>query len=62
VCVADRENGRIVCFDDEINDDDDDDETNENNQSQVKAIIDHPLMRTVYAIHYDPIKRIYSEI
>ncbi|CAM4924423.1 unnamed protein product [Rotaria socialis] len=61
VCVADRENGRIVCFDDEINDDDDDDETNENNQSQVKAIIDHPLMRTVYAIHYDPIKhRLYA--
>ncbi|CAM4988388.1 unnamed protein product, partial [Rotaria socialis] len=38
----------IVYSDDEINDDDDgDDETNENNQSQVKAIIDHPLMRTV---------------
>ncbi|CAF4904134.1 unnamed protein product, partial [Rotaria magnacalcarata] len=52
----------IVCFDDEINNDDDgDDETNENNQSQVKAIIDHPLMRTVYAIHYDPIKhRLYA--
>ncbi|CAF4310392.1 unnamed protein product [Rotaria magnacalcarata] len=62
VCVADRENGRIVCFDDEINNDDGDDETNENNQSQVKAIIDHPLMRTVYAIHYDPIKLIYYEI
>ncbi|CAF1263579.1 unnamed protein product [Rotaria magnacalcarata] len=61
VCVADRENGRIVYFDDEINDDDGDDETNENNQSQVKAIIDHPLMRTVYAIHYDPIKhRLYA--
>ncbi|CAF3392535.1 unnamed protein product, partial [Rotaria socialis] len=53
----------IVCFDDEINNDDDgDDETNENNQSQVKAIIDHPLMRTVYAMYYDPIKRIYYEI
>ncbi|CAF3122388.1 unnamed protein product [Rotaria socialis] len=61
IYVADRENGRIVCFDDEINDDDSDDETNENNQSQVKATIDHPLMRTVHAIHYDPIKhRLYA--
>ncbi|CAF3313589.1 unnamed protein product [Rotaria socialis] len=61
VCVADRVNGRIVYSDDEINDDDGDDETNENNQSQVKAIIDHPLMRTVYAIHYDPIiYRLYA--
>ncbi|CAF4897984.1 unnamed protein product [Rotaria socialis] len=52
---------QIVYSDDEINDDDGDDETNENNQSQVKAIIDHPLMRTVYAIHYDPIKhRLYA--
>ncbi|CAF4612306.1 unnamed protein product, partial [Rotaria sp. Silwood2] len=49
VYVADRENGRIVCFDDG----NDDDETNEYDQDQVKTIIEHPLMRTVYAIHYD---------
>ncbi|CAF4960404.1 unnamed protein product [Rotaria sp. Silwood1] len=57
ICVADRENGRIVCFDDG----NDDDETNEYDQGQVKAIIDHPLMRTVYAIHYDSNKhRLYA--
>jgi len=48
VCVADRENGRIVCFDDE-------------NEDQVKAILDHPLMKTVYAISYDANKhRLYA--
>ncbi|CAM4987674.1 unnamed protein product [Rotaria socialis] len=31
------------------------------NGCQVKAIIDHPLMRTVYAMYYDPIKhRLYA--
>ncbi|CAF1118839.1 unnamed protein product [Adineta steineri] len=50
VCVADRENGRIVCFDD-----------GENNEGNVKAIIDHPLMKTVYAITYDANKhRLYA--
>ncbi|CAF4574327.1 unnamed protein product [Rotaria sp. Silwood2] len=55
VYVADRENGRIVCFDDG----NDDDETNEYDQDQVKTIIEHPLMRTVYAIHYDNNKRMF---
>ncbi|CAF0821476.1 unnamed protein product [Rotaria sordida] len=55
VCVADRENGRIVCF----NEENDDDQTND--YDQVKAIIDHPLMKTVYAIDYDPNKhRLYA--
>ncbi|CAF1375874.1 unnamed protein product [Adineta steineri] len=35
-------NSRIVCFDHR--------ETNKNNEGLVKAIIDHPLMKTVYAI------------
>ncbi len=35
----------------------DDEESNENDEGQVKAIIDHPLMKTVYAISYDPHKR-----
>jgi peptidylamidoglycolate lyase len=53
VCVADRENGRIVCFDGGIDDN--------NDEGQVKVIIDHPLMKTVYAIHYDANKhRLYA--
>ncbi|CAF1489357.1 unnamed protein product [Adineta ricciae] len=51
VCVADRENGRIVCFNDGQMDE----------EGQVKAIIDHPLMKTVYAITYDAHKhRLYA--
>jgi len=51
VCVADRENGRIVCFDDGF----------DNDEGQVKAIIDHPAMKTVYAIGYDANKhRLYA--
>jgi len=46
ICVADRENGRIVCFNDE---------------GDVKSIIDHPTMKTVYAISYDANKhRLYA--
>jgi len=56
-CVADRENGRVVCFDGGM----DDEESDENDEGQVKAIIDHPLMKTVYAISYDPNKhRLYA--
>jgi DNA-binding beta-propeller fold protein YncE len=39
VCVADRENGRIICFDIQIGD--------------VKSIIEHPKMSRVFAIEYD---------
>ena len=39
---------RIVCFD-TGNDDD--------NEGQVKITIEHPLMKTVYAIGYDAHKR-----
>jgi len=57
VCVADRENGRIVCFDGGM----DDEETEHNDEGQVKVIIDHPLMKTVYAIGYDANKhRLYA--
>ncbi len=42
-------NNRIVCFDGGID--------NDNDEGQVKVIIDHPLMKTVYAIHYDANKR-----
>lgn len=57
VCVADRENGRIVCFDAGM----DDEETNHNDEGEVKAVIDHPLMKTVYAITYDANKhRLYA--
>ena len=35
----------------------DDEETNQNDEGHVKAIIDHPLMKTVYAITYDANKR-----
>jgi DNA-binding beta-propeller fold protein YncE len=49
VCVADRENGRIVCFD------------TGNDEGTVKVIFDHPLMKTVYAIGYDANKhRLYA--
>jgi hypothetical protein len=37
-----------------------DDETNQNDEGQVKAIIDHPLMKTVYAITYDANKRKFN--
>jgi len=57
VCVADRENGRIVCFDGGI----DDAITDDQDEGQVKGIIDHPAMRTVYAIGYDANKhRLYA--
>lgn len=46
VCVADRQNGRIVCFDTGNN-------NNNQDEGEIKAIIDHPLMKTVYAIAYD---------
>lgn len=49
LCVADRENGRIVCFDSGL----DDEQTEDNDEGQVKAIIEHPLMKSVYAIAYD---------
>lgn len=53
VCVADRENGRIVCFDAGID--------NDNSEGQVKLILDHPAMKTVYAIQYDGNKhRLYA--
>jgi hypothetical protein len=41
----------------------DDEETEHNDEGQVKVIIDHPLMKTVYAIGYDANKRklIYEE-
>lgn len=57
VCVADRENGRIVCFDAGL----DDEETNRDDEGDVKVMIDHPLMKTVYAIAYDSNKhRLYA--
>jgi hypothetical protein len=53
VCVADRENGRIVCFDAGLD--------NDNDEGEAKLIIDHPLMKSVYAIHYDANKhRLYA--
>ena len=44
---------RIVCFDSGL----DDAQTQDNDEGQVKAIIEHPLMKTVYAIAYDANKR-----
>jgi peptidylamidoglycolate lyase len=55
VCVADRENGRIVCFDAGL------DESTKNDEGEVKAIIEHPSMHTVYAITLDANKeRLYA--
>jgi peptidylamidoglycolate lyase len=57
VCVADRENGRIVCFDAGL----DDETTKKDDEGEVKAIIDHPSMHTVYAIALDANKnRLYA--
>jgi hypothetical protein len=44
---------RIVCFDGGI----DDAITDDQDEGQVKGIIDHPAMKTVYAIGYDANKR-----
>ncbi|UJR10899.1 hypothetical protein I4U23_015087 [Adineta vaga] len=53
VCVADRENGRIVCFNDG--------QSHADDEGHIKAIIDHPSMKTVYAITYDANKhRLYA--
>jgi len=50
ICVADRQNGRIVCFD-----------TVYSNEGKVKYIIEHSSMNTVYAITYDQNKnRLYA--
>jgi len=57
ICVADRENGRIVCFDSGL----DDQQTGENDDGKIKIILDHPEIKTIYAITYDPIKyRLYA--
>jgi len=54
ICVADRENGRIVCFDTGTDDSE--------NEGKVVGIIDHPTMKTVYAITYDALSgdRLYA--
>jgi hypothetical protein len=44
---------RIVCFDSGL----DDEQMNNNDEGEVKGIIDHPSMKTVYAITHDPNKR-----
>ncbi|CAF4358463.1 unnamed protein product, partial [Adineta steineri] len=41
ICVADRENQRIVCF------------NTKNDEGNVKYIIENTLLNTVYAITYD---------
>ncbi|CAF1251493.1 unnamed protein product [Didymodactylos carnosus] len=45
LCVADRENGRVVCFDAGLD--------SQSNEGQVQSIIQHQTMKTVYAITYD---------
>lgn len=51
LCVADRENQRIVCFNAGL------DQENEQNEGQVQLIIKHPRMSSVYAIDFDHKKR-----
>ncbi|UJR26625.1 hypothetical protein I4U23_007943 [Adineta vaga] len=41
ICVADRENRRIVCF------------NTKTNEGKVKFIIEHPSIKTIYAITYN---------
>ena len=38
------------------------DEASVNDEGEVKVVIDHPLMKTVYAIHYDSNKRKFDGI
>ncbi|CAF1337947.1 unnamed protein product [Didymodactylos carnosus] len=45
LCVADRENGRIVCFDAGLD--------SQSDEGQIQSIIKHQRMKTVYAIAYD---------
>jgi len=54
ICVADRENGRIVCFDAGLD--------GSENEGNVVGIIGHPTMKTVYAITYDALSgdRLYA--
>jgi hypothetical protein len=40
----------------------DDEKTNQYDEGDVKLIIDHPLMKTVYAINYDANKRRFYSI
>ncbi|CAF0847263.1 unnamed protein product [Didymodactylos carnosus] len=45
ICVADRENGRIVCFNAGLE--------SQSHEGQVQSIIRHKTIQTVYAIAYD---------
>lgn len=55
LCVADRENQRIVCFNAGL------DLNNEQDEGQVQVIIKHPAMSSVYAVEFDPNKkRLYA--
>ncbi|CAF0765592.1 unnamed protein product [Adineta ricciae] len=44
LCVADRENRRIVCF------------NIKSAEGKVKTIIEHPSLNTIYALTYNPLK------